>query len=181
MSSYLVAWAVGDFKYIEDSYVSKLSGRTVPLRIYGASLLPRAFSSRMFTPTDARLSLSASATPNAIGEVDTALAATKLCVPLYEELFDMEYPLPKLDTLCVSNFGGGMENWGLIVNTERSMRLTANPSTEAKNRQLGLIAHEIAHQTFGDLVTCETWEQLWLNEGYVQFLRICNLLWVDER
>lgn len=53
-----------------------------------------------------------------------------------------------------------MENFGLILNTERLMRLPPNASQASKDGQLGLIAHECAHQWFGDLVTCESWEQV---------------------
>jgi aminopeptidase 2 len=77
MSSYLVAFATGDFQYVEDSYVSKRSGRTIPLRIYS--------------------------TPNAVHELDSALHNTKLTVTLWEEVFQIGFPLPKLDTLSVSS------------------------------------------------------------------------------
>lgn len=76
MSTYIVAFANGPFVHLEDSYQSPLSGKTRPLRIY--------------------------ATPDLIHQARFALDVKKAAMPLYERVFDIEYPLPKLDTLVVS-------------------------------------------------------------------------------
>ena len=85
MSTYLLAFANGPFEYIEDSYTS-IKGNVRPLRIY--------------------------ATKDAIGQCQFCLDVTKRAVPLYEKVFDVEYPLSKLDTLVAHDFdAGAMENW----------------------------------------------------------------------
>lgn len=93
MSTYLVAWANGDFRHLESSYTSPLTGRKVPLRIY--------------------------TTPEHIHQAGLALDVKCKVLPVYEKIFDIEYPLPKLDTLVASDFdAGAMENWGLIVSVD---------------------------------------------------------------
>lgn len=90
VSTYLVAWANGDFRHLESSYTSPLTGRKVPLRVY--------------------------ATQEHIHQAQLALDVKAKVLPVYEKIFDIEYPLPKLDTLVASDFdAGAMENWGLIV------------------------------------------------------------------
>lgn len=91
MSTYLVAFANGIFEHIESSYVSPLSGKTRPLRIYGKLLLCLFNSS----------SDEASATSEYIKQAEFALDIKRRVLPLYEQMFDVEYPLPKLDTLIV--------------------------------------------------------------------------------
>lgn len=77
MSTYIVAFANGPFEYLEDSYTSPLSGKVRPLRVY--------------------------ATKDVVHQGQFALEVKKKVLPLYEQVFDIEYPLPKLDTLVVSN------------------------------------------------------------------------------
>ena len=90
MSTYLVAWANGDFRHLDSSYTSPLTGRKVPLRIYS--------------------------TPENIHQAALALEVKSKVLPVYERIFDIEYPLPKLDTLVAADFdAGAMENWGLIT------------------------------------------------------------------
>lgn len=76
MSTYTIAFSNGPFSYIEDTYTSPLSGRVRPLRVY--------------------------TTPNNIHQAQFALDVKRKVLPLYEQVFDIEYPLPKLDTLVVS-------------------------------------------------------------------------------
>lgn len=93
MSTYIVAYANGPFAYLESSYKSPLSGKVRPLRIYSK------FSSFPFNNTS---SDSLSATPDVIHQAQFALDVKEKVLPLYEQVFDIEYPLPKLDTLVVS-------------------------------------------------------------------------------
>jgi len=92
MSTYIVAFANGPFEYFETSYISPLSGKTRPLRAYGEFHLPlSSHSKRQYFL----------ATSDLIGQTKYALEVGARVLPCYEEVFDIEYPLPKLDFLVV--------------------------------------------------------------------------------
>ncbi|KAJ8087904.1 Aminopeptidase 2 mitochondrial [Marasmius tenuissimus] len=140
MSSYIVAYANGEFSHLETSVTMPLSGKTIPVRMY--------------------------TTPDLIHQAQFALELKSKVLPLCENVFDVEYPLPKLDTLVVTNFGGAMENWGLITGRTRSFLLDPN-STDmwAKKLVIKVHSHEISHMWFGNITTMEWWDYLYLNEG----------------
>jgi aminopeptidase 2 len=146
MSTYLLAFANGEFVHLESSYKSPLSGKTRPLRIY--------------------------ATPDVIGQAQYALDIKQFALPLYEKAFDIEYPLPKLDTLVANDFdAGAMENWGLI--TGRTTAYLVDPENAdfaAKKRIAGTQCHEVAHMWFGNITTMKWWDNLYLNEGFATLM-----------
>ncbi|KAE8222062.1 hypothetical protein CF319_g4685 [Tilletia indica] len=146
VSSYLVAWANGPFKYLEASYTTIKTGRKVPLRIY--------------------------TTPEYIHQAQLALDVKVKALPVYEEVFDLEYPLPKLDTLVASDFdAGAMENWGLITGrTSVYLYDEKKAGLAAKKTTASVQSHELAHQWFGNIVTLTFWDCLWLNEAFATLM-----------
>ncbi|KAJ7464112.1 leucyl aminopeptidase [Mycena latifolia] len=137
MSTYIVAFATGPFAHVESSFTSALSGRICPVRIY--------------------------ATPDLISQAKFSSELVARILPMLETFFDLEYPLPKMDIVNVR----ALENWGLIVGDPGAFLFDpATGSTSTQKRVVAITSHELAHQWFGNVVTMEWWDNLWLNEGF---------------
>ena len=140
MASYLVALAVGDFEEVRDE-------------VEGTQLAVLT-------------------TPGKREQARYALESTKKILTFYHQYFGVKYPLPKLDQLAIPSTGAGaMENWGCIIYNDNTLLYDpANSSQATKEFVFAVIAHEVAHQWFGNLVTMAWWDNLWLNEGFASWM-----------
>ncbi len=149
MSTYLVAFIVGDFEHLK----SKTKKGTLV---------------RVFT------------TPGKINQAKFALDCAVKTLEFYEKYFDIPYPLPALDMIAIPDFASGaMENWGAVTYRESAILVDEKNSSVSNKQWVALVvAHELAHQWFGNLVTMEWWTHLWLNEGfasYIEYLAVDKL------
>lgn len=105
-------------------------------------------------------------------ELDFALDIAKRSIEFYEDFYETPYPLEHSYQVALPDFSAGaMENWGCVTYREAYLLLDPNnTSLDMKQLVATVIAHELAHQWFGDLVTMKWWDNLWLNESFANMM-----------
>ena len=109
-----------------------------------------------------------------------ALDTSVKLLSYFNDYFGIPYPLPKLDHIAIPDFAAGaMENWGCITYRETALLVDPNNSSAGTRQRVAeVVAHEMAHMWFGDLVTMEWWDDLWLNESFASWMGTKSVDWL---
>jgi alanyl aminopeptidase len=148
LPTYLLAWAVGPLDIVEAPPIPPSGPRTREIPFRGAAVRGRG------------------------GELAYALERTPPLLEALEEYFDSEYPFAKLDVIAIPDFGAGaMENVGAITFRDSLLLIDEDGAPEWQRRAFAsIMAHELAHQWFGNLVTLAWWDDIWLNEAFATWM-----------
>jgi alanyl aminopeptidase len=155
LPTYLVAFAVGPFDVVEAEDLPPTQYREQPVPLRGIAAAGRG------------------------GELQLALDSTRGILEALESYFATPYPYAKLDLIAVPDFGAGaMENVGAITYRDSILLVAPDARPQIKRRLFRIHAHELAHQWFGNLVTPEWWDDIWLNESFATWISSVALdLW----
>ena len=168
-----------DIKEHEGGYKTVQFSATPPMSTYLAAFIVGEFESIEMKSKDGIL-VRVFTTPGKKHQAKFALECAAKTITFFNKYFGIPYPLPVVDLIAIPDFAAGaMENWGAITYRESALLVDPKESSTMNKQWVALvIAHELAHQWFGNLVTMEWWTHLWLNEGfasYIEYLAVDKL------